>query len=98
VAGRAGKPHATVIADVQRARDLASYYGWTGDADRCVTWLERAFALSLSGIDFRILRSPLFEPVANAAGFRAAVDRVEAEVWQRTQSEWERVMTSPTSD
>lgn len=59
------------------AQDIASFYGWTGDADRAIEWLRVAFDLSPAGVDTRILGSALFAPVESDPRFLAAVTEVQ---------------------
>lgn len=73
------------------ARDLACFAGWTGNVEEASAWLERAFSLSPTGVDFRLLGSRLFESVRGQAGFRATVEHVRDEVWRRTRAEETRV-------
>lgn len=58
------------------AQDLASYYGFTGNAPEAARWLRFAFDRSPAGVDERILGSALFAPVADDADFAAAVEEV----------------------
>ena len=75
-----------LAAAVSQAGGLGLIGGGYGDA----AWLERAFASSPYGVDFRILRSSLFEPVADHARFNSTVARIERDVWRRTRTEWDR--------
>jgi tetratricopeptide (TPR) repeat protein len=74
------------LAYALRARDLACYHAWAGDVDEATTWVERAYASSPTGVDFRFLLSGLFERVMTDSGFRAALAEVHGEVWRRTDS------------
>jgi len=58
------------------AQDLASYYGFTGNAPEAARWLRFAFDRSPAGVDERILGSALFAPVADDTEFAAAVEEV----------------------
>lgn len=91
-AGRHDEAEARVAAAVERlssgafesgeylpevvAQDLASWYGFTGDAAGAVRWLRFAFDRSPAGVDERILGSALFAPVADDPDFAAAVREV----------------------
>jgi serine/threonine-protein kinase len=61
----------------------AGYYAQMADATRTVQWLERAFAVSPLGFDFRVIDSKLFDPVRNDPQFRAAWSRIREQIHQR---------------
>lgn len=65
------------------AQDLASYYGFTGNALEAARWLRFAFDRSPAGVDERILGSALFAPVTDDPGFAAAVSEVQAAAIER---------------
>jgi TolB-like protein len=65
------------------AQDLASYYGFTGDAPEAARWLRFAFDRSPAGVDERILGSALFAPVADDPDFAAAVAEVQSAAIER---------------
>jgi eukaryotic-like serine/threonine-protein kinase len=62
---------------------VAGYYGQAGDAARATQWLERAFAVSPVGFDFRVLDSKLFDPVRNDPQFRTALAGIRERIRQR---------------
>jgi tetratricopeptide (TPR) repeat protein len=62
---------------------VAGYYAQSGDAARTVQWLERAFAVSPLGFDFRIIDSRLFDPVRNDPQFRTALTGIRERIRQR---------------
>jgi serine/threonine protein kinase/TolB-like protein len=62
---------------------VAGYYAQAADAPRAVQWLERAFAISPVGFDFRVLDSGLFDPVRSDPQFRAALNRTRQQIYQR---------------
>jgi TolB-like protein len=62
---------------------VAGYYAQSGDAARTVQWLERAFAVSPLGFDFRVIDSRLFDPVRNDSQFRSALTGVRERIRQR---------------
>lgn len=55
------------------AQDLASYYGYIGDAENAGRWVEYAFELSPAGVDARLLGSELFDPVRDQTSYSAAL-------------------------
>ena len=61
---------------------VAGYYAQAGDAARTVHWLERAYAVSPIGFDFRVLDSKLFDPVRNDPGFRTALTGIRERIRQ----------------
>lgn len=65
------------------AQDLASYYGYVGDADAAAEWLRYAFNLSPAGVDERLLGSALFDPVRDDPVFSTAVEEAREEARAR---------------
>ncbi len=63
------------MADVV-VQDLAAYYGYAGEPDRALGWIEEAFRLSPSGVDDRLLGSALFDPVRDTPGFAEKLDAI----------------------
>lgn len=55
------------------AQDLATYYGYVGDAENAGRWVEYAFELSPAGVDERLLGSELFDPVRDVPAYSAAL-------------------------
>jgi serine/threonine-protein kinase len=62
---------------------VAGYYAQAADVPRTVQWLERAFAVSPLGFDFRVIDSKLFDPVREDPQFRAALTRIREQTRQR---------------
>lgn len=69
------------------AQDLASYYGFIGDTDGAIRWVQFAFDRSPAGVDARILGSALFDPVRDEPAFAAAVDDARASARARVLRE-----------
>jgi tetratricopeptide (TPR) repeat protein len=67
--------------------DLAAYYAWTGDPEQALPWIERAFSLSPSGIDPRVLESGLFDHLFQERSHRGLVEQIRNRVWERVQRE-----------
>jgi tetratricopeptide (TPR) repeat protein len=61
----------------------AGYYAQAADAPRAVQWLDRAFAVSPVGFDFRVIDSRLFDPVRSDPQFRAALARIREQIHRR---------------
>jgi len=62
---------------------LACYHAYRGDVPLTVDALERAFAASPSGLDFRFLDSGLFDKVRGDPRFAGALERVTGSVRKR---------------
>jgi len=65
------------------AQDLASYYGFAGDAERAGRWVEYAFELAAAGVDERLLGSELFDPVRERPAYSAALAAAREEARAR---------------
>ena len=70
------------------AEDLAVFYGYSGNAPEALRWIEAAYDQSPTGVELRVLESDLFDPVREAPGFQAEVDRLRAMLWPRVDSAW----------
>ena len=73
------------------AADLAAYYGYVGDAEEALHWIDVAFELSPAGVDVRILDSALFQPLGDDEAFRTELARIRQDArarmnYQRTES------------
>ncbi len=68
-------------------RDLATYHAWTGDVERALSWLDRAFARSPNAVDFRIIESGIFDKVLADTRFRTGLENIRREVRNRVQRE-----------
>jgi TolB-like protein len=84
VSGTYANPEFTTVVPVG---DLASFLAWTGDPERALPWIERAFTLSPSGIDPRVLESALFDHLFQTRALRSAVEQIRNRVWDRVQRE-----------
>ncbi len=82
---RAGRWHDPVFTEVIPAEDLATYYAWTGDAARALEWTRRAYDLSPSGVEPRVLESALYDRVRNDPRFGGEVERIRSEIWDRVR-------------
>jgi hypothetical protein len=69
------------------ASDLAAFFAWTGDPERALPWIERAFTLSPSGVDPRVLESALFDHLFQTRALRSAVEQIRNRVWDRVLRE-----------
>ncbi|MFC1791336.1 hypothetical protein ACFL0I_02580 [Gemmatimonadota bacterium] len=75
------------FTNVIPAGDLAAYLAWTGNPERALSWIHRAYALSPSGIDPRVLESGLFEDLLGNAAMRREVAEIRDRIWARVQRE-----------
>ncbi|UCC74652.1 MAG: hypothetical protein JSV86_08920 [Gemmatimonadota bacterium] len=83
----AGTLEDTVFTDVIRTEDLATYYAWVGDPAESLRWVRRAYELSPSGVEPRVLESVIFDRVRQDARFSREVERIRAGIWARVQLE-----------
>ncbi len=75
------------FTNVIPAGDLAAYLAWTGSPDRALPWVHRAYALSPSGIDPRVLESGVFENLLADSQMRREVAEIRDRIWSRVQRE-----------
>ncbi len=75
------------FTNVIPAGDLAAYFAWTGSPDRAMPFIYRAFALSPSGIDPRVLESGIFEQLFASGQRRREVAEIRGRIWTRVQRE-----------
>jgi len=75
------------FTNVIPAGDLAAYLAWTGSPDRALSWVYRAYALSPSGIDARVLESGVFGRLLANDQMRREVAEIRDRIWTRVQSE-----------
>jgi len=75
------------FTDVIPSGDLAAYLAWTGSPERAMPWIHRAYALSPSGIDPRVLESGVFESVLANGQLRREVMEIRDRIWTRVQRE-----------
>ena len=81
----AGAGGDSAFSPVIAARGLAEYYAWTGNAEESLAWLERAYALSPEGEDFRVLASGLYDKVRNDPRFQAGLQRARTQIYDRVR-------------
>ncbi len=84
---QAGEQAHPDFTNVIPAGDLAAYLAWTGSPDRALPWVHRAFALSPSGIDPRVLESGVFERLLMNGQMRREVAEIRDRIWARVQRE-----------
>ena len=84
---RSGQGLNSDFTAVIQSGDLASYFAWTGDPARALPWIHRAFALSPSGIDPRVLESGLFDDLQENRVYRREVEDIRSRIWARVQRE-----------
>ena len=84
---QAGEQAHSDFTNVIPAGDLAAYLAWTGSPDRALPWVHRAFALSPSGIDPRVLESGVFVLLLADGQMRREVSEIRDRIWIRVQRE-----------
>jgi TolB-like protein len=84
---RSGRQVHPGFTNVIAAGDLAAYLSWTGAPDRAMHWIHRAYAMSPSGIDPRVLNSGVFEQVLANAEMRREVSEIQDRIWARVLRE-----------
>ena len=77
------------------ARSLAEYYAWIGDPAESLAWLERAYAISPVGEEFRTIASSLYDKVREEPRFTAGLKRIQAQVYDRVQRARLRANSGP---
>jgi TolB-like protein len=83
----AGGAVSSGFTNVVAAGDLAAYLAWTGEPERAMPWIHRAYALSPSGIDARVLESGVFDRLLTNSEMRREVAGIRDRVWPRVQRE-----------
>jgi serine/threonine-protein kinase len=81
----AGTARDSIFSRVLTARGVAEYYGWTGNAQESLAWLERAFAISPEGEDFQVIASGIYDKVRNDPRFKAGLQRARTQIYDRVQ-------------
>jgi TolB-like protein len=84
---QAGEQAHPDFTNVIPAGDLAAYLAWTGSPERALTWVHRAYSLSPSGIDSRVLESGVFERLLANGQMRREVTEIRDRIWTRVQRE-----------
>jgi TolB-like protein/tetratricopeptide (TPR) repeat protein len=81
----AGTVGNSAFSPVLAARGVAEYQAWTGHAAESLAWLERAYAISPEGEDYRMIASGIYDKVRNDPRFKAGLQRVRTQVYDRVQ-------------
>jgi len=79
------------FTNVVAAGDLAAFLAWTGEPERAMPWIHRAYALSPSGVDSRVLESGVFDRLLANGEMRREVASIRERVWPRVQREMAEV-------
>lgn len=87
LAARSGKNPSPGYTSVIQTGDLAAYFAWTGEPERALPWIHRAYALSPSGIDPRVLESGLFDKMLQDRVYRREVEEIRSRIWPRVRRE-----------
>jgi serine/threonine-protein kinase len=82
---RAGTMSDSVFSPAITARGLAEYYAWTGRAEESLAWLERAYAISPEGEDFRVIASGIYDKIRNDPRFQAGLQRERTQIYDRVR-------------
>ena len=64
-------------------RDISMFYGWIGDPDESLAWLERAFSWSHNAIQFEVMNSGVFDRVTDDQDFRSGLERIRTRIRER---------------
>jgi serine/threonine protein kinase/tetratricopeptide (TPR) repeat protein len=75
----------SMFSPVIAAQGLAEYYAWTGNSEESLAWLERAYALSPVGGEYRVIASGLYDKVLNDPRFQAGLQRIHTRIYARVQ-------------
>jgi len=71
------------FTNVLTFEDLAAYYAWRGQRDSSLIWLRRAFQLSPTGVDNRVLWSGLFNDLRSDPVFNDQLVETRSGIWRR---------------
>src|SRR3989442_634692 len=82
---KAGTARSSSFSPVVSTRGLAEYSAWTGSAEESLAWLERAYAISPEGEDWRIIASALYDKVRNDPRFTAGLQRARTQIYDRVR-------------
>jgi hypothetical protein len=74
------------FSPVPITRGLAEYSAWTGSVEASLAWLERAYAVSPEGEDWRSIASGLYDKVRNDPRFQAGLQRARTRIYARFSS------------
>ena len=83
--GEDDRPRGT-FTDVIPFEDLAGYYAWQGDRDSTLIWLRRAYDLSPTGVELRVLLSGQFDKVRSDPIFDEQLIEIRSEIWPRVMA------------
>jgi hypothetical protein len=65
---------------------VASYFAWTGDAEKTLAALARAYDDSPHGLDYRVVASGVFDPIREEAVFVEGLESLRRDVWSRVKA------------
>jgi tetratricopeptide (TPR) repeat protein len=83
VAVSVGVAPPAAFTNVITFEDLAAYYAWRGQRDSSLIWLRRAFQLSPTGVDNRVLWSGLFNDLHSDPVFNDQLLETRSGIWGR---------------
>jgi adenylate cyclase len=80
-----GRTSESGYTEVITYEELATYFGFTGDAGKAQEYVMMSFAASPAGMEFRLLDSPLFDAVRSNHNFNASVSAIRSELFERVK-------------
>jgi len=80
-----GNTKSAGFTEVTNYEDLAVLYALRGDAQSALTWAERAFSLSPTGIEPRLLKSAMFDAVRDDQGFSTSIEAIRSGIYDRVR-------------
>ena len=81
----AGTVGDSTFSPVLAARGLAEYHAWTSNAEESLAWLERAYAISPEGEDYRMIASSIYDKVRDDPRFKAGLQRARTQIYDRVR-------------
>ena len=89
---RNGKRKSPGYTEVITYEDLAIYYALRGNAKDSLFWVARAYSVSPAGIEPRVLRSALFNPIRDDPEFRTSVDAIRDALYDRVRRDSRQIL------
>jgi TolB-like protein len=84
---RNGEANSSGYTEVTTYEDLAVHYAQLGNPEMSLSWVVRAYSVSPTGIEPRLLNSALFETVRDDKNFRASVEAIQNNLYDRVQND-----------
>jgi tetratricopeptide (TPR) repeat protein len=80
-----GRPQSEEYDDLIPIVELVTYHAWRGEATEATKYLRKAFERSPIGIDPRVARSGIFDPVLRDPAFATALQTLQDSAWPEVQ-------------